>query len=432
MNAGCYGGETWRYVARVEVLNRRGEFEERQPADYTIGYRSVRRPNGQPADGLFTAAWFTFPLGDATAAQARIKELLQKRIATQPLDLPNAGSVFRNPPGDHAARLIESCGLKGFGIGKARISEKHANFIVNPHGEGARRRHRSVDRSCQEDGARKNGHRSGAEGADRRRGWTMTGGSSPTRELGKVAVLMGGPVVGARNLVPLRQRGARRLARKGVDAYAFDPAEHELWDLKRERFDRVFIALHGRFGEDGTVQGALETMHIPYTGSGVMASALSMDKWRTKLVLARQRVPTPRYEMVERNTDGLASRTNWGCHSSSSRRARGSTIGITKVHAAKDLPEAYELAVKYDPMVMAEAFVAGQELTASVLGDRALPLIRIEAPQGNYDYQNKYFSDATKYHCPSGVRADLEEKIRAITLRAFNLLGCTGWGRAPI
>ena len=136
MNAGCYGGETWRYVARVEVLRRDGRFEVRTPADYRIGYRSVRRADGSAPDGIFTAAWFRFPEGDALAARARIKELLAKRIATQPLSLPNAGSVFRNPPGDHAARLIESCGLKGFAIGGARVSEKHANFIVNPHGQG--------------------------------------------------------------------------------------------------------------------------------------------------------------------------------------------------------------------------------------------------------------------------------------------------------
>ncbi|MFO1396243.1 MAG: UDP-N-acetylmuramate dehydrogenase [Burkholderiales bacterium] len=134
MNAGCYGGETWRYVARVEVLRRDGRFEVRTPADYRIGYRSVRRADGSAPDGIFTAAWFRFPEGDALAARARIKELLAKRIATQPLSLPNAGSVFRNPPGDHAARLIEACGLKGFAIGGARVSEKHANFIVNPAG----------------------------------------------------------------------------------------------------------------------------------------------------------------------------------------------------------------------------------------------------------------------------------------------------------
>jgi UDP-N-acetylmuramate dehydrogenase len=131
MNAGCYGGETWRYVARVEVLNRDGVFEQRVPSDYVIGYRSVQRVGSRTTDSLFTAAWFDFPSGNAPEAQGRIKELLQRRLATQPLDLPNAGSVFRNPPGDHAARLIESCGLKGYTVGGARISEKHANFIVN-------------------------------------------------------------------------------------------------------------------------------------------------------------------------------------------------------------------------------------------------------------------------------------------------------------
>ena len=135
MNAGCYGGETWRHVARVEVATRDGQFAVREPSDYTIGYRSVRRADGSAPDGIFTAAWFRYPVGDSVAARARIRELLARRIATQPLSLPNAGSVFRNPPGDHAARLIESCGLKGHAIGGARVSEKHANFIVNPGGK---------------------------------------------------------------------------------------------------------------------------------------------------------------------------------------------------------------------------------------------------------------------------------------------------------
>jgi len=132
MNAGCYGGETWRHVAKVELLQRDGTFAVRTPADYAVGYRTVKTADGRDPDGIFTAAWFRFPLGDGDAARARIRELLAQRIATQPLDLPNAGSVFRNPPGDHAARLIEACGLKGFAIAGARISEKHANFIVNP------------------------------------------------------------------------------------------------------------------------------------------------------------------------------------------------------------------------------------------------------------------------------------------------------------
>jgi UDP-N-acetylenolpyruvoylglucosamine reductase len=134
MNAGCYGGETWRYVVRVEVLRRDGVFEIRTPADYVVGYRSVKSADPGAMEGIFTAAWFRFPEGDADAARDRIRELLARRILAQPLDLPNAGSVFRNPPNDHAARLIEACGLKGHAIGGTRVSEKHANFIVNPHG----------------------------------------------------------------------------------------------------------------------------------------------------------------------------------------------------------------------------------------------------------------------------------------------------------
>ena len=252
------------------------------------------------------------------------------------------------------------------------------------------------------------------------------------RALGKVAVLMGGPSA-EREISLLSGNGVlAALREKGVDAHAFDPSERELFDLKREGFARAFVALHGRFGEDGTVQGALEVMGIPYTGSGVMASALAMDKWRTKLVWLASGIPTPRYEVVTPATDwaGLASRLGLPLIVKPARE--GSTLGITKAAAVADLPAAHALAARHDPLVIAEEFVAGQELTASILGEEALPLVRIEAPQGNYDYQNKYFTDATKYHCPSGIRADLEEAIRRAALASFRVLGCRGWGRADV
>jgi len=252
------------------------------------------------------------------------------------------------------------------------------------------------------------------------------------RALGKVAVLMGGPSA-EREISLLSGNGVlAALREKGVDAHAFDPSERELFDLKREGFARAFVALHGRFGEDGTVQGALEVMGIPYTGSGVMASALAMDKWRTKLVWLASGIPTPRYEVVTPATDwaGLASRLGLPLIVKPARE--GSTLGITKAAAVADLPAAHALAARHDPLVIAEEFVAGQELTASILGEEALPLVRIEAPQGNYDYQNKYFTDATKYHCPSGIRADLEGAIRSAALASFRVLGCRGWGRADV
>jgi len=250
--------------------------------------------------------------------------------------------------------------------------------------------------------------------------------------LGKVAVLMGGPSA-EREISLMSGKGILgALREKGVDAYAFDPAERELFDLKREKFDRAFIALHGRFGEDGTVQGALEVLGIPYTGSGVMGSALAMDKWRTKLVWLAAGIPTPRFAMVKRTSDWDKVAETLGLPLIMKPVREGSTIGLTKVMRTADLPEAYDLAAKYDDLVIAEEFIAGQELTASVLGEVALPLIRIEAPQGNYDYQNKYFTDDTRYHCPSGIRAEVEDEIRKLTLKSFRVLGCRGWGRADV
>ncbi|MCY7388886.1 MAG: D-alanine--D-alanine ligase, partial [Burkholderiales bacterium] len=222
------------------------------------------------------------------------------------------------------------------------------------------------------------------------------------------------------------------LREKGVDAHAFDPVVNSLFDLPREKFDRVFIALHGRFGEDGTVQGVLETLKIPYTGSGVMGSALAMDKWRTKLIWQAAGIPTPKYRMLTADSNWRAIVEELKLPLIVKPAREGSSIGVTKVNTANELIGAFQLAYKLDPLVIAEEFIAGQELTASVVGGDALPLIRIEAPEGAYDYQNKYFTDDVKYHCPSGIRADIEEDIRATTLKAFRVLGCEGWGRADM
>ncbi|HZQ61526.1 MAG TPA: D-alanine--D-alanine ligase, partial [Casimicrobiaceae bacterium] len=225
------------------------------------------------------------------------------------------------------------------------------------------------------------------------------------QEFGKVAVLLGGPS-SEREISFLSGNAVlKALQEQGIDAHAFDPAERPVFELKRDGFDRVFIALHGRFGEDGTVQGALETLKIPYTGSGVMASALAMDKWRTKLVWQASGIPTPRYHVATAQSDWNAVVRELGLPLIVKPAREGSTIGITRVNdAAHDaLRIAYHEAVQFDDLVLIEQFVQGVELTASILGDRALPLIRIEAPQGNYDYHNKYFSDETRYYCPSGL-----------------------------
>jgi len=253
-------------------------------------------------------------------------------------------------------------------------------------------------------------------------------------EFGKVAVLMGGPS-SEREISFLSGKAVlAALVAKGVDAHAFDPKERPLADLAREGFDRVFIALHGRFGEDGTVQGALETMGIRYTGSGVMASALAMDKWRTKLVWLASGIPTPRYAVVDARTDWMRIVAELGLPLIVKPAREGSTIGITKVTGIDhdELAVAYTEAALHDDLVLVEEFVAGTELTASILGDRALPLIRIEAPAGNYDYHNKYFSDDTKYFCPSGIAEEKEREILAAALKAFRVVGCSGWGRLDL
>jgi D-alanine-D-alanine ligase len=249
---------------------------------------------------------------------------------------------------------------------------------------------------------------------------------------GKVAVLMGGPSAEREISLISGKAVLEALRGRGVDAHAFDPAQREILELRREGFERVFIALHGRFGEDGTVQGALETLRIPYTGSGVMASALAMDKWRTKLVWHATGIPTPRFAMVTASTEWGNVLDLLGLPVIVKPVREGSTLGITKVTRAADLPAAYELAARYDPLVMAEEFVAGQELTASILGETPLPLVRIEAPEGNYDYRNKYFTNDTKYYCPAGLGEALEADIRAAALRSFRMLGCRGWGRGDL
>lgn len=252
------------------------------------------------------------------------------------------------------------------------------------------------------------------------------------QRFGKVAVLFGGS--SAEREVSLMSGSAvlAALQAAGVDAHAFDPAERDLHILKEEGFDRAFIALHGRGGEDGTVQGALELMGIPYTGSGVMASALSMDKWRTKMVWLACGLPTPRYAILEADTDWEAVVADLGLPIFVKPVHEGSSMGATKVTEAGQLRAAWELAARYDSLVIAEEFISGQELTAPFLEDRALPLVRIVAPDGNYDYQHKYFTEDTRYDCPCGLPEAEEAALQALVMKSARVLGCRGWGRADL
>jgi len=249
------------------------------------------------------------------------------------------------------------------------------------------------------------------------------------QQFGKVAVMMGGS--SAEREVSLMS-GAGVLAAllsKGVDAHAFDPAEKPLANLKSEGFDRVFIALHGPFGEDGTLQGALETLGIPYTGCSVMASAIGMDKWRTKLLWQGAGLPIPAFEMLDDASDFAAVEAKLGLPLFVKPATEGSSIGVTKVKQPGELRAAYEEAKKYDPLVIAEQFVGGGEYTCAVIDEAALPTIKIEPATEFYDYQAKYFRDDTVYHCPSGLSEAAEMRMRELALTGFRVLGGRGWGR---
>ena len=253
---------------------------------------------------------------------------------------------------------------------------------------------------------------------------------------GKVAVLLGGASAEREVSLMSGQGVLKALQASGVDAHAFDPLQRDLWDLKREGFARCFIALHGRFGEDGTVQGALELMGIPYTGSGVMASAISMDKVMTKRIWRSEGLSTPAWVQVGSAAQTATAFAELGAPMIVKPAREGSTIGLTKVLTAGQCEAAYALASQHDAQVLCEEFIAGDEVTCPLLGPtdtpQALPLIRIVAPDGNYDYQNKYFTDTTQYLVPAGLPAGEEEAIAAMASRAYQLLGCRGWARADV
>jgi D-alanine-D-alanine ligase len=251
-------------------------------------------------------------------------------------------------------------------------------------------------------------------------------------DFGKTAVLLGGK--SAEREVSLKSGGMvlAALRRRGVDAFPFDPAERGLDALIDERFKRAFIALHGRFGEDGTVQGILEWLGIPYTGSGVLASALAMDKLRAKRMWQAEKLPTPPWEVLAKDSNFRIVARRLGLPLMVKPASEGSSIGMTKARTAAALDEAYALAVNYDRVVIAEKFIDGMELTCAILGKQALPLIKLETPREFYDYEAKYVANDTRYIVPCGLPEKKERKLQALCLRAFDALGCSGWGRVDL
>jgi D-alanine-D-alanine ligase len=248
----------------------------------------------------------------------------------------------------------------------------------------------------------------------------------------KVAVILGGKTAEREVSLKSGMLVLAALRARGVDAHAFDPAQKGLEDLIAGRYERAFIALHGRFGEDGTLQGALEWLGLRYTGSGVLGSALAMDKLRAKRLWMAEGLPTPPFEILDAQSDFRAAAKRLGLPLMVKPVNEGSSLGMSKVRAAGDLEEAYALAVNYDRAVMAEKFIEGSELTAGILGDEALPLIKLETPRDFYDYQAKYVADDTRYLIPCGLSGAREREIQQLCLRSFRALGCGGWGRVDL
>ena len=249
---------------------------------------------------------------------------------------------------------------------------------------------------------------------------------------GKVAVLFGG--TSAERDISLLSGNAvlEALRARGVDAHAVDPATDDLASLKQQGFARAFIVLHGRGGEDGTVQGLLDCIGLPYTGSGVMASALGLDKWRCKMIWRACGLPTPDCEELTADSDWAAIEARLGLPIFVKPVHEGSSVGAVKVTEPGKLRAAWQEAAKYDARVLAEVFVDGQELTVPFLGERILPSVRIVAPGGNYDFEHKYYSDETQYFCPSGLREDEEAELARIVRRSVDVLGASGWGRVDV
>jgi D-alanine-D-alanine ligase len=266
----------------------------------------------------------------------------------------------------------------------------------------------------------------------------MTVPAVDVKSLGRVGVLFGG-ASSEREVSVMSGTGVlSALQSRGIDAHAFDPGRQSLAELEAARFDRVFIALHGRFGEDGTIQGALELLKIPYTGSGVRASAIAIDKVTTKKLWVAEELPTPDWEMGHADTDWKRVVAELGDALIVKPSREGSTIGITKVttHHDNELAAAFEEAVRYDDDVLIEQLITGRELTCAVLGHgrtaRALPLIEIRAPGANYDFHHKYFSDDTQYLCPAPLDDALAVELQDLCIRAYNALGARGWGRVDL
>lgn len=423
MNAGAFGGETWEIVQTVEMLNRRGEVFTKSANEFEVSYRHVNLKN----DEWFLATTLKLKRGDTSESQQNIKALLAKRANSQPTNQPSCGSVFKNPENDFAARLIEVTGLKVFKIGGAQVSEKHANFIINVGGAMADDIEKMIA-YVQAQVMQKHGILLQTEVC-------IVGeklNKKTARDFGKVAVLMGGNA--AEREVSLRSGKAvhNALIEKGVNAIAVDVTGNFIEALANLNIDRVFNIIHGRGGEDGVLQAILDILNMPYTGSGVLASALAMDKLRTKLCWRGANLPTPNWFVLKNESDIDACIEALGFPIIVKPSLEGSSVGMSKAKNRAELVDALNVALECNCEVYAESWVTGDEYTVGVLQGEALPVIRLETPREFYDYEAKYNSTTTQYHCPCGLKAEQEKELQELALKASDIIGVEGWARVDV
>ena len=461
MNAGAHGGEIWDFVTEVETIDRRGERRARARQDFNIAYRRSGVPPGQ----WFLAATFKLQTAPRAAVEATIAELMRRRDATQPWRARSCGSVFKNPPGDYAARLIEDCGLKGRAIGDAQVSAQHANFILNKAHATAREIEQLIelvraavmarhgvwlepevriigDQAAADEGRihqiqthrpqtnKPQTHKTRPATADK-----AAGASRRTEyqavDFGRVAVLMGGRSAEREISLASGRAVLAALLEAGVRAEAVDVDRASLRRLLAGEFARAFIALHGRGGEDGAIQGALEAAGLPYTGSGVSASALAMDKLLSKTVWRAGGLPTPAALELAEASDARAVAQELGLPLMVKPVQEGSSFGAARVATLEELGPARRRAARFG-RVMAETWIEGAEYTVPVLNGRALPIIKLETGREFYDYQAKYEAGDTQYICPCGLNAKAEAKLGELSLRACRALGVSGWARVDL
>lgn len=423
MNAGAFGGETWSCVKSVEILNRRGEIYEKIASEFQVTYRHVNLH----ANEWFLAAVLQLQQGDTKTSQEHIKNLLAKRANSQPTNQPSCGSVFKNPQNDFAARLIEATGLKGFKIGGAQVSEKHANFIINTGNATAEDIEKLIAYVQQQV--------SQEQGINLQTEVCIVGEhlkQNNTADFGKVAVLMGGNA--AEREVSLRSGKAvyEGLLAKGVDAIVVDVQGNFIEAVQHLKVDHVFNIIHGRGGEDGQLQAILDSLNIPYTGSGVLASALAMDKLRTKLCWRGADLPTPDWFVLKNENDIDACIEMLSFPMIVKPSLEGSSVGMSKAKNRDELVEALKIALECNCEVYAEKWVSGKEYTVGILQNAALPVIRLETPREFYDYEAKYHSNTTQYHCPCGLNAEQEKQLQDLALKASNIISVEGWARVDV